>query len=231
MLEIGWDTVTFGFITAMSQHLLSNATVVMFCSLPFGFDLHVALVQSGYQWRWDAVWIKPNGGVGVSKRRPISAHEHLFAYSFQGIPVHDLLFNGYDAGEDGVPWQKTNVRQLTHNSIQVRLKERAYAAGHEDGKRWIRSDLFGKSKNNLPFAERTSHPTQKPLEIVEKLTLLLANPGDIVYDPFLGSGTTLIAAENTGRTCYGCELSATYCSAIIDRWERVTGAKAVQVCQ
>ena len=48
-----------------------------------------------------------------------------------------------------------------------------------------------------------------------------------VYDPFLGSGTSLIAAEQTGRACYALELEPQYCQVAIDRWEAFTGQKAV----
>jgi DNA modification methylase len=48
-----------------------------------------------------------------------------------------------------------------------------------------------------------------------------------IYDPFLGSGTTLIAAEQLGRKCYGMEISPAYCDVIVQRWENLTGKKAV----
>ena len=51
--------------------------------------------------------------------------------------------------------------------------------------------------------------------------------GEIVYDPFLGSGTTLIASEQLGRACYGMEISPQYCDVIVKRWENLTGKKAV----
>ena len=50
-------------------------------------------------------------------------------------------------------------------------------------------------------------------------------PGD-VYEPFCGSGTTLIAAEQLGRKCYGMEISPQYCDVIVQRWEEFTGSKA-----
>lgn len=53
-----------------------------------------------------------------------------------------------------------------------------------------------------------------------------SKPGDAVYDPFLGSGTTLIAAEMTGRRCYGLEISPAYCDVIVRRWEEFTGKTA-----
>jgi hypothetical protein len=53
--------------------------------------------------------------------------------------------------------------------------------------------------------------------------------GDLVLDPFLGSGTTLIAAERIGRTCFGIELDPLYIDTIIRRWQRFTGDRAVHV--
>ena len=50
----------------------------------------------------------------------------------------------------------------------------------------------------------------------------------IVYDPFLGSGTTLIAAEQLGRKCYGMEISPVYCDVIVERWEQFTGKQATR---
>lgn len=52
---------------------------------------------------------------------------------------------------------------------------------------------------------------------------------DDVYDPFLGSGTTLIAAEQLGRKCYGLEIDPGYCDVIVARWEKLTGKKAERV--
>lgn len=49
---------------------------------------------------------------------------------------------------------------------------------------------------------------------------------DIIIDLFLGSGSTLIACEKTGRTCYGMELDPQYCDVIVTRWEKFTGKKA-----
>jgi len=52
--------------------------------------------------------------------------------------------------------------------------------------------------------------------------------GDTVYEPFCGSGTTIIAAEQLGRNCYGMELSPSYCDLAVKRWEKFTGEKALR---
>lgn len=70
------------------------------------------------------------------------------------------------------------------------------------------------------------HPTMKPLELVSNLIRDGSKKGMTVCDPFLGSGTTLIACEQSGRTCYGTELDPGYVDVIIARWEKLTGKKA-----
>lgn len=74
---------------------------------------------------------------------------------------------------------------------------------------------------------RGAHPCPRPLDTVQWLIEQSTSPDAIVYDAFLGSGTTLIAAEATGRRCYGLELEPTYCDIILARWERATGRHAV----
>jgi DNA modification methylase len=72
------------------------------------------------------------------------------------------------------------------------------------------------------------HSTQKPIECMRRPIENNSCEGEYVYDPFLGSGTTIIAAERSGRKCLGCELSPHYCDAIIQRWEEETGRQAIR---
>jgi DNA modification methylase len=78
-------------------------------------------------------------------------------------------------------------------------------------------------------SESEAHPTMKPLALVEKAINNSSSPGDVVLDLFLGSGTTLIAAERTGRVCYGMEISEHYGSVVLARWESFSGKEAVCV--
>lgn len=70
------------------------------------------------------------------------------------------------------------------------------------------------------------HPTMKPVELVLRAVTNSSPKGAIVLDPFLGSGSTLIACEQAGRVCYGMELDPKYCDVIVRRWEEFTGKKA-----
>ena len=72
-----------------------------------------------------------------------------------------------------------------------------------------------------------SQPTAKPVALVADAIKDVSRRGDLVFDPFLGSGATLIAAHRTGRRCFGIELDPLYADVIIRRWEAETGREAV----
>jgi len=74
--------------------------------------------------------------------------------------------------------------------------------------------------------EKYDHPTQKPIELMRKPILNHLRRGELVYDPFLGSGTTLAAAELTNRVCFGLELDPKYVDVVVQRWQQLTGKQA-----
>lgn len=74
----------------------------------------------------------------------------------------------------------------------------------------------------------TPHGTQKPVEVMRRPIVNNSARGDVLYEPFCGSGTTLIAAETVGRICYAMELDPAYCDVIVRRWEGFTGQRAVR---
>lgn len=96
------------------------------------------------------------------------------------------------------------------------------ATGHWEGDR-KQTTLWEIEK---PQKSETGHGTQKPVECMRRPIVNNSNPGQVVYEPFSGSGTTFIAAETTGRTCYGMELSPAYIDVIVKRWQDFTGKKA-----
>lgn len=92
---------------------------------------------------------------------------------------------------------------------------------HKFQKSQDKSVLFYPKPNKSPL-----HPTMKPVGLLRNLILNSSKIDDWVYDPFLGSGSTLIACEQTRRRCLGIELDPEYCQIVIDRFEKVTGKKA-----
>ncbi|MCY3637324.1 MAG: site-specific DNA-methyltransferase [bacterium] len=83
--------------------------------------------------------------------------------------------------------------------------------------------VFPNVKNNHP--EKTIHPCQFPVELVERLVLSMTDPGDIVCDPYMGVGSTVIAAEMHGRTGYGCDIEAAYVRIAAERLDALSAGE------
>lgn len=96
---------------------------------------------------------------------------------------------------------------------------------------WHGTHEFLKSKDKsvlvCPRPNKSKmHPSTKPIELIRRLVLNSTRIGDVVFDGFLGSGTTLLACEQTKRICIGVEMDTEYCQTIIDRFEKLTNIKA-----
>lgn len=77
-----------------------------------------------------------------------------------------------------------------------------------------------------PQKSETGHSTQKPVECMRRPIMNNSSPGQAVYEPFSGSGTTIIAAEMTGRACHAIELNPAYVDVAVQRWQTFTGQQA-----
>lgn len=95
--------------------------------------------------------------------------------------------------------------------------------GHYDGGR-KQSTLWQIEK---PRKSETGHSTQKPVECMKRPIENNSSPGQAVYEPFSGSGTTIIAGEMTGRSVYAVELNPAYVDVAVKRWQDFTGQKAI----
>jgi len=124
----------------------------------------------------------------------------------------------WDKGNAGMGWQDYRSQ---HEPILYGWKE-------GQGKH----SFYGDRKNTSIWSVKRDnvagykHPTQKPVALSQKAVLNNSKEDDIIFDSFLGSGSTLIACEKTNRKCYGIELDPKYCDVIIKRWENFTGKKA-----
>jgi site-specific DNA-methyltransferase (adenine-specific) len=99
---------------------------------------------------------------------------------------------------------------------------------------WYGTHQFRKAKDKsvlfYPKSNKsTVHPTMKPVGLIRHLVLNSTKIGGVVYDGFLGSGTTLLACEQAGRKCIGMEMDPEYCQTTIERWQKLTGLTAVKV--
>ena len=137
-----------------------------------------------------------------------------------------------------VVWSKTNAGMGSLYRSQHELMP-LFKKGREPHTNNVNLGRRGRSRSNVwvyPGASSfgsdarrglREHPTVKPTAMLKDALLDLTNRGDIVLDPFLGSGSTLIAAEETGRVCRGVELDPLYVDVIVRRYEALTGAVAV----
>lgn len=102
--------------------------------------------------------------------------------------------------------------------------------GWKDKHRFYGNGEFNKSVWEIDKPQKSDlHPTMKPVRLVVNAIMNSTKLGDIVLDVFGGSGTTIIACEQTERRCRMMELTPEYCDVIIDRWEKLTGKRAVMV--
>jgi DNA modification methylase len=137
-------------------------------------------------------------------------------------------------------WAKPNAGMGSHYRSQYELVF-VFKNGDAPNQNNIQLGKFGRNRSNVwayaanPGFGREGdegnlsllHPTVKPVKMVADAILDSSKRGDIVLDPFLGSGTTLIAAQRVGRRCFGLELDPIYVDVIIRRWQAFTGEKAI----
>ncbi len=156
----------------------------------------------------------------------------------------DLLLDaGRDAGLDRINvavWNKGSggmggLYRSCHELIGVFCNGKSPATNN------VALGVFGRDRTNVwtyPGANRrgssaaqalADHPTPKPVELVVDALLDVTNVGDVVLDPFAGSGTTIVAGERCDREARGIELDPKYVDRTIRRWERLTGDRAVHV--
>ncbi len=155
----------------------------------------------------------------------------------------DLLIAGtgsYDELKNICVWVKDNagMGSLYRGQQEFVFVFKHGSAPHTNN---VQLGKFGRNRTNVwhyPCANTFSrksdegnlaalHPTVKPVKLVADAILDCSARGDLVLDPFLGSGTTLIAAERVGRTCYGMELDPLYVDTAIRRWQAYTGDHAI----
>lgn len=125
-------------------------------------------------------------------------------------------------------WAKNNIvigrghYHPQHEPCWYAVRKKQGATGHWAGDR-SQSTLW---KIDKPQKSETGHSTQKPVECMRRPIINNSSPGQAVYEPFSGSGTTIIAAEMTGRACHAIELSEAYVDVAVQRWQDFTGSHA-----
>jgi DNA modification methylase len=157
--------------------------------------------------------------------------------------LEELLVGGraaYSELKNMCVWAKNNAGMGSFYRSQHELVF-VFQNGTSSYRNNVQLGRFGRSRSNVwhypganSFARATGegdllalHPTVKPVALIADAIMDCSARGDLVLDSFLGSGTTVIAAERTGRICYGMELDPCYVDTVLRRWQRFTGLQAV----
>lgn len=132
-------------------------------------------------------------------------------------------------------WKDGAAHYFVDDRTQSTVYEDArpnFATMKKDEMRELLENIYADKESTTVLHEKKPsvsalHPTMKPVPLIARLIKNSSKPGEVVLDPFGGSGTTLITCEQLKRKCATVELDPHYCDVIVDRWEQLTGKKAV----
>lgn len=160
------------------------------------------------------VWDKISATFKANDGRLWMSHEWVFHFNKQTSSCVEWV-DCKHAGEDRGIWgQRKPSGRVARLSTPGKIKN----------KRPADSVARIQRETNNSDEDVRSHPARFPIALAEHF---LRSWDGLIYEPFLGSGTTLIAAERLGRRCFGIEIEPRYCDVIVRRWEEYTGRKAV----
>jgi len=153
---------------------------------------------------------------------------YIFHSDWYGLEFRQSIKNSDLELKQNLIWAKNSMvmgrqdYQWQHEPCLYGWKRGASHSWYSDRKQTTIIKYDRPSKSKL-------HPTMKPVGLVEYLIKNSSKQEDIILDPFLGSGTTIIACEKQSRICYGLELDPRYADVIINRWQNFTGQKAEKI--
>jgi len=195
---LAWNQLAIEF----DRVLKPSGQLALFCDWATGQMITTALKER-FKFRFIWIWQKTTAQP-VNKKMPLSEIELVAVYSKRRSRLKDLTFNWRDIAERGEPYRRTFDRQ---NNTRKPIKP---YVSQSNGIRYPRQILNFPSKCNLPGSERTDHPAQKPIAICGYILKALSNEGDLILDPFTGSGSIPIACHRLGRRFIAMERDANY---------------------
>ncbi|MDR0448983.1 MAG: site-specific DNA-methyltransferase [Rickettsiales bacterium] len=193
---------TYRWIDAVIPKLKENGCLYIFLTWRYSPEIFSYIKKKMIMLN-EIVWDRRVPSMGGSTRSFSSVHDTIGFFAKSKNHYFDL-------DSIRVPYDEETKKARTR-SIFV-------------GKKWLElghnpKDLWSVSRLHRQDPEREEHPTQKPLEIIDRMVLASCPRGGLVLDPFMGSGTTAISCIKNGRNYVGFELNAEYCDTIKDRIE------------
>lgn len=191
------------------QLLSTYGQIAIFCDMPTAAKIILAF-EPYFRFRFQWVWEKSSAST-KNHTRPAINLENVIVFSRNDIRIKDLTFNYEQLKTPGKPYRRTAGKSQNENPIFKGGGNLLDVYVNIDGRRYPRSILKYANKPGMRHAERTGHPTQKPVGLLKDIITGLSNPGDLVLDPYLGSGSTLVATHDMNRRGIGFELNPEYC--------------------
>jgi hypothetical protein len=188
-------------------------------------DESVDLVLTDPPWQWDVETLDLWDDLGAFAKRVLRPGRALIAYSGSGClaAAIDRLSRHLD-----YVWAGALILPGRHNEVHAVMARDAstpivfFSKGRYEPRHWFINSL------SSPGAEKDAHPWQKPLGNVAYYLERFSEPGELVCDPFLGGGTTAVAAQQAGRRFVGCDLDPGAVEVTIERLQGCEGSKGMK---
>ncbi len=187
--------------------LKENGSLYIFLTWRYSPEIFVMLKQRMSMMN-EIIWDRRVPSMGGSVRKYSSVHDSIGFF----VKAKDYYFD-------------LDAIRIPYDAVTKKARSRKIF----EGAKWLElgynpKDIWSVSRLHREHAEREDHPTQKPLEIIERMIKASCPVGGVVLDPFMGSGTTAVAARNCGRDFVGFELNQDYCERIVERLSRLEAA-------
>lgn len=225
--DIEFDTKDVKPIDLWANELLSYSSPNGYL-VSLGTTELLAQLAKIWKTRFGGVWVKPRGVMrSHSAKKPMTNCEEYIVCAHPEHKVKSLVFNKIYV--PGTPYKKVNRKQVVslrnaRNQID-RISGSFYTkdgfVSINEGVREQQSVIFAPNKPTMKHIERTLHPTQKPLQLLETFIKWFTNENNLVLDTFGGSGSTMLAAKNLNRKSVTFEKDPQWVSCCLDRLNRL----------
>lgn len=200
----------FDFYTQTKEIMHNGCPIYVAHADSEGVNFRKALQESGIELKQCIIWVKNSLVLG---RQDYQWQHEPILYGWKPGAAHRWygMFDKTTVIDDEVDVQKLKKEELQELVTHLRNERKSTVVRHDKP------------------AKNAEHPTMKPVGLIIKFLVNSSRQGDVVYDAFGGSGSTLIAAEKLNRKCYMMELDPKYVDVIIKRWEDYTGQTVVKL--
>lgn len=185
---------TFRWLDLAVPLLKESGSLYIFCTWRFSPEIFVELKKKMVMLN-EIIWDRKVPSMGGSTRKFSSVHDNI------GFFVKDPSKHYFDLDSVRIPYDEETKKARSRSIFE--------------GKKWLElgynpKDIWSFSRLHKIHKQRVDHPTQKPLELIERMILASSPKDGVVFDPFVGSGTTAVAAAKHGRSFIGIDLNPDY---------------------